>query len=270
VPKPAGIPFEELDLKILPLIFVLMVTFSWAQKDMVNPHNSSADTAAGARIFRSHCAPCHGTKATGGTGPNLTTGVFYHGSSDAELYRNISGGIPGTAMPDQFFDGTQIWQVVSFVRSLSKGAASEIVKGSPAHGQILLGEKGCLGCHLVKGEGGSKGPDLSVIGSQRSQAYLRESIVDPGAHVAEEYWVAKILAKDGKSYTGFLMNQDSYMVQILDFSRGLTAVARSDFKDFGVDRGSVMPSYKGKLSDSELDDLVAFLASLKRVKAGVQ
>ena len=60
------------------------------------------------------------------------------------------------------------------------------------------------------------------------------------------------------------MNQDIYTVQILDFSRGLQAFSRSEFKDFGVDRSSIMPSYKGKLGDKELNDLVSYLLSLKR------
>ena len=95
-------------------------------------------------------------------------------------------------------------------------------------------------------------------------AYLRESITDPGRIVAPEYWVAKIVTKDGRSRTGFILNQDSYAVQILDFDGGLQMIQRSDLKDFGIDRGSIMPSYKGKLSEAELDDLVAFLASLER------
>jgi putative heme-binding domain-containing protein len=105
-----------------------------------------------------------------------------------------------------------------------------------------------------------------VIGSERAPDYLRESIIDPNAKVAQEYWVAKIIAKDGTSYSGFLMNQDTYMVQILDFSRGLVALPRGSFRDFGIDRSSTMPSYKGKLKDSEVDDLVSYLASLKRQK----
>lgn len=239
-----------------------------AEDIIVNPHNTAADQAAGAKMFRSHCGPCHGTRATGGTGPDLTTGVFFHGGTDADLYRNISGGIPGTAMPDVFFDGTQVWQLVAYVRSLSGTAAPAAVNGNAGHGRELVQSKGCLNCHLLRGEGGARGPDLSVIGSQRSAEHLRESIVDPGAKVAQEYWVAKILTKDGKSYTGFLMNQDTYALQILDFSRGLTSVARADFKDFGIDRGSVMPSYKDKLSSTEVDDLVAWLVTLKREKAG--
>ena len=70
--------------------------------------------------------------------------------------------------------------------------------------------------------------------------------------------------KDGSRRSGFVMNQDTYMVQILDFSTGLQSLLRSQFEDFGIDRSSIMPSYRGKLSEIELDDLVSYLMSLKR------
>lgn len=231
---------------------------------------SAADRAAGEKIFRSHCASCHGLNGSGGSGPSLTTGVFYHGSTDADLYRNISEGIPGTAMPDQFFSSAQIWQIVAYVRAISSAPVRPKLTGDARHGAQLFRDKGCLECHLVKGEGGVRGPDLSLIGSQRSPAYLRESITDPGAVVAPEYWVAKLVTKDGKSHAGFVLNQDSYAVQLLDFDSGLRMVERSDLKDFGIDRGSIMPSYKGKLSVAELDDLVAYLASLERPRGGAK
>jgi putative heme-binding domain-containing protein len=235
-----------------------------AQVPTVNPHATSADRVSGEKIFRSHCAPCHGVRGTGGLGPNLTTGTFFHGSSDADLYRNISEGIVGTAMPGVFFEGTQVWQVVAFVRALSQSAGGASPTGNPAHGEQVFRAQGCGGCHLVRGQGGVRGPDLSVIGSQRSADHLRESIIDPSAKVAPEYWVAKIITRDGASHNGFVMNQDTYMVQILDFARGLEAIARSEFKDFGIDRSSSMPSFKGKLSASDLDDLVSYLVSLRR------
>jgi putative heme-binding domain-containing protein len=228
------------------------------------PPATPAARAAGEKIFRGHCASCHGLKGAGGSGPNLTSGIFYHGGTDADLYRNISEGIPGTAMPDQFFSSAQIWQIVAYVRSLSATPVRPKLTGNATHGSKLFQEKGCSGCHLVKGDGGVRGPDLSVIGSQRSVGHLRESILDPGIKVDPAYWVAKALMKDGGTRTGFILNQDTYSVQLLEFSAGLQMLRRSDFKDFGVDRGSIMPAYKGKLSDAELDDLVAFLALLER------
>jgi putative heme-binding domain-containing protein len=250
-------------LKTATLLVLLAIGSAGAQT--TNPHATAADREAGAKIFRSHCGSCHGVRGTGGLGPDLTSGAYFHGSTDADLYRNIAEGIPGTAMPAQFFDGTQVWQIVAHVRSLAgAGAAASSPRGDAGRGARLFRQQGCIGCHLVRGEGGVKGPDLSVIGSQRSAAYLRDSMVEPNGAVAPEFWVAKLIDGEGKAHSGFVMNQDTYMVQILDFTLGLRALPRSSMKDFGIDRGSLMPSYKGKLSDGELDDLVSYLLSLKR------
>ena len=249
-------------MKAAILLVLLLAASAGAQT--TNPHVTAADRESGAKIFRSHCASCHGTRGTGGLGPDLTTGSFFHGTSDAELFQNIANGISGTAMPGVFFEGTQVWQIVAFVRSLGGARSTNSLPGDAARGQQLFRRQGCFDCHLVRGEGGVKGPDLSVIGSQRSAAHLRESILDPGKNVSEEFWVAKINTSDGAAHSGFVMNQDTYTVLILDFSRGLQAYPRSELRDFGIDRSSIMPAYKGKLSQTELDDLVSYLVSLKR------
>ena len=222
-----------------------------------------ADREAGGRIFRTHCAPCHGVAGKGGAGPDLTTGNFIHGSTDGDLYRNISEGIPGTAMPDVFFDGAQVWQIVAYVKSLNQQTARVALKGDPARGRQLVAEKGCIGCHLIRGDGGDRGPDLSVIGSQRAPDNLRGSIVNPSANIAERYRVARVSVRDDQSYTGFLLNQDTYSVQLQDFAKGLVSLPRSAIKELSIDTASVMPSYSN-LSSAELDDIVSYLASLRR------
>lgn len=226
---------------------------------------TATDVAAGAKIFRSHCAPCHGPSGKGGLGPNLTSGVFYHGSTDADIYRNITEGIPGTAMPSTFFDGTQAWQIVAYVRSLNQSSAMATSgSGDASHGAALFREKGCSGCHLVRGEGGVRGPDLSAIGSQRSATYLRQAIMQPGEQVAQQYWVAKVVLRDGRTFSGFIMNEDTHTLQILDFASGLRSLPKNDLAKFDVDHRSIMPSYKDKLSEAELGDLVGYLSSLRR------
>ena len=60
------------------------------------------------------------------------------------------------------------------------------------------------------------------------------------------------------------VNEDTYAVQLLDFSKGLISLSKHDFRKFDLDTAPFMPSYKGRLSDSELRDLVAYLWSLKR------
>ena len=243
---------------------LLLATGAFGQETEVkNPHTTEQDIAAGAKIFRSHCAECHGLNGEGGRGPNLQTGVFFHGDTDADLFRNITDGIPGTAMPSVFFSSDPVWQVVAYVRSLSQSGANRPL-GDSARGEKLFRQKGCIGCHLIRGEGGLKGPDLSVIGSQRSAAHLRQAILDPNANVPREYWVAKITLESGSTYSGFLLNQGAYTVQILDFSKGLKSLATHDFRKFDIDKSSIMPSFKGRLSENDVNDLVAYLWSLKR------
>jgi len=243
---------------------LLLITAAAAGQDIRNPHTTPADVIEGGKIFRSHCAECHGLKGEGGRGPNLAAGVFYHGASDADLHRNVTDGIPGTAMPGTFFSADQVWQVVAYVRTLAQSGSAAKPSGDVARGEKLIQEKGCSGCHLIRGVGGFQGPDLTVIGSQRSVDHLREAILDPNAKVLRQDWVAKITLENGTAYTGFLLNEDTHTVQILDFSKGLKSLSKHDFKKFDIDKTSTMPSFKDKLSAAEVNDLVAYLWSLKR------
>jgi putative heme-binding domain-containing protein len=253
-------------MRLICLLPILAAGVAGQQPAIRNPRNTPADIAAGARIFRSHCADCHGLKGEGGKGPNLTTGIFFHGSSDLELFNNITDGIPGTPMLGVFFSDNQVWQLVAYVRSLSQRPAGQIRVVSVA-GENLFREKGCSGCHLVRGQGGEKGPDLSVIGSQRSAEHLREAILNPDAVIAREYRTFKVTHKNGTAYSGFLMNEDTYHVQLHDTAKGLVTVARRDIRKLDIDPHSSMPSFKGKLSDSEVNDLVAWLSTLQRERS---
>jgi putative heme-binding domain-containing protein len=246
------------------LIPVIAAVLYGQDSGIKNPHTTPADVTAGAKIFRAHCAECHGLKGEGGRGPNLATGVFFHGNRDADLLKNISDGIPGTAMPSTFFSADQVWQVIAYVRGLGQSGRADQPLGAVASGETLFRDKGCVGCHLARGEGGFRGPDLSLIGSQRSVEHLRQAILDPNAKVLRESWVAKITMENGGAYSGFLLNEDTHTVQILDFSMGLKSLSKHDFIKFDIDKTSAMPSFNGRLSDSELNDLVAYLWSLKR------
>ncbi|PYT32257.1 MAG: hypothetical protein DMG57_02470 [Acidobacteria bacterium] len=68
----------------------LWATALAAQHDVRHSPATPEDIAAGAKTFRSHCAPCHGLHGEGGRGPNLASGRFYHGGTDASLFTNIS------------------------------------------------------------------------------------------------------------------------------------------------------------------------------------
>ena len=246
-------------MRSLPiLIFAVSL---WGQSQMRNPHTTPADIAAGALTFHSHCSPCHGFKGEGGRGPDLASGRFYHGSTDADLLNNISNGIPGTEMPGLFYSPDRVWQIVAYIRSLN---ADENPKGNRAEGAQLFRAKGCPQCHRIAGQGGRLGPDLTQIGEARSPTYLRRALLDPGADVPQRYWVVECRDASGKRLEGFLMDEDTYTVQFIDMHERLHSLQKAELQDFKVEKISKMPSFKNSLSGTEVDDLVAFLASLRR------
>jgi putative heme-binding domain-containing protein len=113
------------------------------------------------------------------------------------------------------------------------------------------------------------GPDLTTIGMSRSAEYLRQSILDPGAGVQQRYWVVRATDVSGKNYEGFLMNEDTYTLQIIEMSQRLHSLDRSSLQALGIDKTSKMPSYQRRLSEEQVNQLVAYLSSL-RPRGGTQ
>ena len=76
--------------------------------------------AAGAQIFATHCASCHGTNAEGsGKHPSLRS-TRVHDATDGELQWLLRNGSLGKGMPSwSGLPEVQRWQVIRYLRSLS-------------------------------------------------------------------------------------------------------------------------------------------------------
>jgi putative heme-binding domain-containing protein len=198
----------------------------------------------------------------------LTRARLTRAPDDTALLHIIEDGIRGTEMPGAgALSEREMRQTAAYVRSLGK-VPLKAVPGDPAHGEeIYRGKGNCSGCHSIHGEGGVAGPDLSGIGESRSAAFLRESLVDPGAAVPEGYLMVTAVPKNGDRVSGVRVNEDSFSIQIQDSAGRFYSFWKKDLSQIESQRGkSPMPSYKTRLSDSELTDLVAYLASLKEAK----
>lgn len=230
----------------------------------------STATAASAQslgktLFDAHCARCHGIGGTGGEGPSLAVPVLRHAADDEALATVIRDGIENTDMPGNWMLGeNEVRALVDYVRSLGR-VEPEPLPGDPGRGRAIYESLGtCTVCHIIKGDGGTIGPDLSTTGLTRGVDYLRESLVDPGKTVPERYVVVHAVTEDGREITGVRVNEDSFTVQVRDeageFHSLDKLLLRKLEKKFGE---SLMPSYASELSPEELDDLVAYLASLR-------
>jgi putative heme-binding domain-containing protein len=186
-----------------------------------------------------------------------------HGDSDDGLFRTISKGLPGTTMPAFAFTGLQIWQLVTHVRALEIAHGASQTKGDPQAGAAIF-RANCSRCHTAAGEGGLSGPDLTTIAARRSYAELHESLSDPDAQVASEYWSVALTTSTGRKVRGVRLNEDTFSLQIRDENGHLSSLLKRDLKDMELIRRSPMPSFTGKLSETQMDDVIAWLISLGR------
>ena len=226
-----------------------------------NPFTSTEDVAAGQTSFQSRCASCHGFDATGNRGPDLTRGVFRHGSSDRALFLNILNGISGTGMPSVRLSDKEMWQIVAYVRSLSRGGGP--VEGDAAAGRQIYDRSACVRCHWIDGQGGRLGPELTAVGWRRSAVHLRASILDPDDDIDADYRQVTVRVRGGGGGQGILLNEDAFSIQLLDRAERLRSFAKSTLDEIERAAVSLMPSFEGRLSAEDVTNLVAYLASLK-------
>jgi putative heme-binding domain-containing protein len=225
----------------------------------------AADLADGKRIFDGQCAWCHGTNGAGGTGPMLQQPALRHAPSDSALVELIRNGIPGTEMPSFALGLTEhtAWQTAAYVRSLGRTSA-RVLTGDRRRGEAVYQSAGCASCHTVAGRGGTLGPELTAIGAMRGAGHLRESILNPAATHPAGYLVVRATTTAGREVRGIRVNEDVFWVQIRDAGGTVHVLEKADISrlDRELD-GTLMPSYASRLSRSELDDLVAYLSSLR-------
>ena len=254
--------------RILFCLFAVLSSEAIAVETKMRLPSSHSDLATGAKLFENHCGRCHGPKGEGGRGPMLSRAKLSRAPDDATLVKVIEDGIRGTEMPGAgSMTEREMRQTAAYVRSLGK-VAPKPPPGDPARGaEIYRGKGACASCHSLKGEGGISGPDLAGIGGTRSAGYLHQALVDPEAALPEGYLLVKVATKGGENVTGIRVDEDSFSLQLRDNSGRSHSFWKSEIAQAEKQRGkSPMPSYKGRLSDDEVTDLVAYLASLKEGK----
>jgi quinoprotein glucose dehydrogenase len=145
--------------------------------------------------------------------------------------------------------------------TLSPSAA---LSGNPAAGkEIFDGSGKCLSCHQAGASGSILGPNLSNVGAQLPPDQLRQWLLNPTQNVEPQFRLYEVVTRSGKTVRGRLLNQGPFSLQMLDLSGQLVAFSRSQVRDAHFVDPPPMPSYQGKLTSARIDDLVAYLESLR-------
>lgn len=134
---------------------------------------------------------------------------------------------------------------------------SEKPTGDPLKGRILFTQS-CGACHVLYGEGGKLGPDLT--GRNRSDLKsLLDSIVDPSAVVPEDGKMTVVKRMDGSVVSGIILSKSAAAVTI----RGQQAdvvIKNEEVAHIQTQDTSPMPEgLLDPLTDAQLQDLFSYL-----------
>lgn len=231
----------------------------------VGAQNDRRDIDRGKRLYVASCARCHGMDGSGSEGPPLDRPDLEYASTLEELTKVIRSGIPGTEMPPSgYMNAPEARDLAAFVLKLGKRDI-EPLSGVADRGQeIFFGDAGCADCHIVNGQGGSLGPDLTRVGSRRGVAYLTQHISDPSKAVPEAYRMVRIRTRDGQSVQGMRVVEDAFSIQVRDGGNRFHSFRKSEIERIErMTSATFMPKYRASLDDQELDDLVTYLAGLR-------
>ena len=256
-------------IRLLGIVLLLAIGFPGESSAQ-----SAADVQAGKVLFGHLCVTCHGFDGAGGAGPPLNRAKLPNAPDDAALRAIIADGIPNRGMPRvrRTLDNEQR-VLVAYVRSLGR-TARPASRGNAQKGRDLYAKLNCASCHIVKGQGGILGPELTDIGAVRGPQYLRQAILEPAATFPtstlrvqgpgyNEFMPVRVVLKDGAEVRGIRLNEDLFTIQLRDLTGKFHSIRKSNAELIRKEtNASLMPSFAGRASDAELDDLVAYLSSL--------
>lgn len=203
-----------------------------------------------AALYRAQCSYCHGARGEGGRGPDLTTGRYKHG----DLFATIRNGVKGTEMPAVRASDDDVRKLVEYVKTLAR-AESTSAQGDPLFGHSLF-ETNCARCHE------SIGPDLGGVG-RRGAAFVRESILEPAKEIAAGFRAVRIITKDRTSVDGIRLNEDDLSIQVRDMRGQMRSFLKSQIVEIDRANPSLMPSFAGKMSPKQIEDVIAFVMELR-------
>jgi putative heme-binding domain-containing protein len=143
--------------------------------------------------------------------------------------------------------------------------------GDPLAGQRVFTSSltNCTACHQVHGVTTSakafpNGPELTAVGAGLQLELIIESVVWPKRQIKEGYELTTLFLDDGRAVSGYVTAENGGVVAIRNLTTGRVEQYFATAIDERVQKGTAMPAgFTNTLTDSELRDLVAYLATLK-------
>jgi cytochrome c oxidase cbb3-type subunit III len=223
-------------------------------------------TSDGRPLFESRCAACHGLDGRGGErGPDIATRPQIVQLSDRELSEILRQGRPGAGMPPFVSLGSANLKILlSYVRFLQGKDSATVLAGNAPNGKTLFfGKAKCADCHMVQGEGGFVGRDLSAYGATLSAREIRRYIVAPVESTSGGKHMTTVKLNDSQQITGIVRNEDNFSLQLQLLDGAFRFLSKPEIAAIESSPEPIMPTNYGSiLTTAELDDLVKYLRTV--------
>ena len=235
-----------------------------AQKASQSHKSAAAGLPAGKKIFTTTCAACHGLDGRGGEhAPDIAGSPDVQQMTTTQIFRMVHDGSDSGAMPafGATFSGEQINSIIAYLRVLQGTQGAVQLPGDPDAGKTLFfGAAGCAQCHMVGGQGGFIGPDISAYASTHTVDEIRTAITDPNRNLDPRQMPVSVITKDGKTYSGIPRNEDNFSLQLQSLDGSFHLFQLSDVAHIERSSHSLMPAdYSQKFSAAQIDSLISFL-----------
>ncbi len=153
-------------------------------------------------------------------------------------------------------------QIAKYKKLLSPAA---VAAADASRGRAVF-KKTCAACHLMYGDGGKVGPDLT--GSNRANLdYILLNSVDPSFDVPAGYRMVTVLTADGRLINGVVAEEDDAKLVLKTPEQPRVVIAKSDIEDRKISDKSIMPDGQlDQMKPQEVVDLIKYLRTTEQVE----
>jgi putative heme-binding domain-containing protein len=273
VPDKDRMKHAAVSLGISIALTATLVSFAAMLRAQDQPSVRTSDSSGtrqteAAATFAGVCASCHGLDGRGGErGPDLATQPDVARKTDAELIKILRDGKTAAGMPSFASQGAaRLSALVAYLRMLQGSSKGAPLPGDPARGKALFyGAARCSQCHMVNGQGGFYGSDLTAYAARISADEVRAAIVDPNKDLDPRRGLVTASLADSTTLVGLLRNQDNFSLQLQTPDGVFHLLNKADIRSLSYEGRSAMPSdYGALISREELNDLVSYLLRTSR------